>query len=66
MSNNKQYIIVDIINNDFFKHKDGKIKVFDSYEDALTFCGFYEFEDVWICELKYNYKEDEEIRKSTK
>jgi hypothetical protein len=60
MSNNKQYIIVDIINNEFFKHKNGNIKIFETFEDAETYCSIYEFQDVWICELIYNHKQYEQ------
>ena len=56
-----QYIIVDIINKEFFKDDNGDTKIFESYDDALTYCGFYEFENVWICKLMYNYQEDEEL-----
>lgn len=59
MSNNKQYIVFDIINKEFFKDFDGNVKRFENYDDAYLHCSFYELENVWICQLIYNYKEDE-------
>ena len=44
MSNNKQYIIVDIISKEFFKDVNGSVKIFDDYDDALLHCGIYGFE----------------------
>jgi tRNA (Thr-GGU) A37 N-methylase len=60
MSNNKQYIIVDITSKEFFKDVNGKVKIFDDYDDALLHCGIYEFENAWVCELKHNHIEDNE------
>ena len=60
MSNNKQYIIVDIISKEFFKDADGNVKIFEDYDNALLTCGIYEFENAWVCELKHNHIEDNE------
>ena len=60
MSKNKKYIIVDIINKDFFKDVNGNTKMFETFEDAETHCGIYELENAWICELIYNYKKYEQ------
>ena len=60
MSNNKQYIIVDIINKKFFLDAYGNVKVFEEYDEALIHCGIYELENAWICELIHNYIEDNE------
>ena len=60
MSNNKQYIIVDITSKEFFKDVDGNVKIFNDYDDALLHCGIYEFENAWVCELKHNHIEDNE------
>ena len=60
MSNNKQYIIVDIISKEFFKDANGNVKIFDDYDDALLHCGIYEFENAWVCELLHNHIEDNE------
>ena len=54
----EQYIIVDLINKDFFKDVEDNVKIFDTYEDALTHCGFYELPNVHICEVVYNYIEE--------
>ena len=60
MSNNKHYIIVDIINKEFFKDVNGNVKIFDDYDNALLYCGIYEFENAWVCELIHNHIEDNE------
>ena len=57
---NKQYIIVDIVSQEFFKNVDGSVKIFDDYDDALWYCGIYEFENAWVCELIHNHIEDNE------
>lgn len=54
---NKQYIIVDIINQEFFKEVDGTVKVFTDYELAELYCGIHELDNAWICELISNYIE---------
>jgi len=64
MSNNKQYIVVDIINKEFFKDFDGNVKIFDYYDNVLLLCSFFEFENVWICELSHNHIEDETFNKN--
>jgi len=64
MSDKDQYIIVDNINKEFFKDENGNIKIFETFDDVHIHCGFYKFENVWICKLMYNYKEDEEYEQS--
>lgn len=59
MSNNKQYIIVDLISQEFFKDVNGNVKMFDNYDDALLHCGIYELENAWVCELKHNHIEEQ-------
>lgn len=59
MTNNRQYIIVDLINQEFFKDVNGNVKMFDNYDDALLHCGIYEFENAWVCELKHNHIEEQ-------
>lgn len=53
-----KYIIIDLKDMDFMKDKDGNIKLYTKDEAYLT-CGMYEFEDVWICKLVYNYIEND-------
>ena len=55
-----RYIIVDLISQEFFKDTQGNVKIFYNYDDALSHCGIYEFENAWICELKHNHIEDNE------
>ena len=53
-----QYAIIDLRNMDFMKCEKGIIKYYDSEDEALTVCGMYEFEDVWVMKLIYNHKEN--------
>lgn len=53
----KFLIIKDIKFSDYMKDKDGKIKVYDSFKEAMEICGMYEFEDALVIEVKYNYME---------
>lgn len=57
-----QFVIIDLINMDFMKNKEKKIRVYDTEDEALEVCGIYEFENVWVCELKYNYIEIKDER----
>lgn len=52
-----KFVIINLRNMDFFKDTEGVIKLYDTIEDACDVCGFYEFEDVWVMELKYNHRE---------
>ena len=54
----KFLIIKDIKFSDYMKDKDGKIKVYDSFEEAMEICGMYEFEDALVIEIKHNYMEN--------
>ena len=60
MSNDKRYIIVDVINQQFFKDVDGNVKIFQHYDDAVIHCSIYELDNTWICHLMYNYIENNE------
>ena len=68
MENNEavgKFIIVkDLLFSDFMKDEDGKIKVFDTALEASETCGMYEFPDVLICKIEYNYIEKTGIGKS--
>jgi hypothetical protein len=52
-----KYVIIDLRNMDFFKDLEGKIKYFDTEEDARECCGFYEVENAWVMKLIYNHIE---------
>jgi hypothetical protein len=54
----KFLIIKDIKFSDYMKDKDGKIKVYDSFEEAMEICGMYEFQYALVIEIKYNYMEN--------
>lgn len=55
-----KYIIVqDIELNDYMKDEEGKIKTFNSYQQALETCGIYEFENALILRVIYNHIENE-------
>jgi len=60
----KFLIIKDIKFSDYMKDKDGKIKVYDSFEEAMEICGMYEFEDALVIEIKYNYMENNHPEKN--
>jgi hypothetical protein len=61
MTNNYQYIIVDIINKKFFLDVNGNVKVFNDYNNALLNCGIYELENAWVCPLIHNHIEDNQL-----
>ena len=52
-----QYVIIDLRNMDFMKDENGKINFYDTEKEAGLVCGMYEFENVWIMKLIYNYIE---------
>jgi len=55
----EKYVIIDFRTMDYMKDTDGKISVYDTFEDAANECGIYEFENVWICKLIFNHIEKE-------
>ena len=62
MSSNKKavgkYIIIkDLEFSDFMKDDDGKIKLYNTINEAAETCGMYEFEDVLVCKIEYNHVE---------
>lgn len=54
-----RYVVIDLRNMDFMKDKEGKIKYYDTMDEACTVCGMYEFEDAWVMQLMYNHKESD-------
>jgi hypothetical protein len=54
-----KFVIIDLRNMDFMKDGKGKIKYYDTEEEACEVCGFYEFENAWVMELKYNHIEED-------
>ena len=63
MENSKvvgKFIIVnDLMFSDFMKDENGKICVYDTYDEACNTCGIYEFDDALVLEVKYNHIEKE-------
>jgi len=53
----KHIIIKDLEFSDFMKDDKGKIKLYDSLDDARETCGIYEFSDVLICKIEFNHIE---------
>ena len=51
----KFIIVKDLKFSDFMKNEKGEINVYDSHDQAMLVCGMYEFEDVLVMEIKYNY-----------
>ena len=51
-----KFVIVKCLQfSDFMKNEKGEINVYDSYDQAMLVCRMYEFEDVLVMEIKYNY-----------
>ena len=55
----KFVIVKDLNFSDFMKDEEGKIIVYDTFEQAAVTCGMYEFPDALVLEVKYNHVEDE-------
>jgi len=53
-----KYVIIDLRNMDFMKDEEGKIKYYDTMDDACTTCGFNEVENAWVMKLMYNHIEE--------
>lgn len=49
-----KFIIVDATFKPF-KDQTGQITYFDSFDDAATVCGMYEFETAFVIEVKGKY-----------
>jgi len=54
-----QYVIINLLNMDFMKNKEGKINYYDTEEEAFIVCGMYEFENAWVMKLIYNHIEEQ-------
>ena len=59
----KFVIVKDLQFSDFMKNEKGEINVYDTYDQAMLVCGMYEFEDVLVMEIKYNYDDRFKIRR---
>jgi hypothetical protein len=56
-----KHVIIDLRNMDYFKDGEGKVKLFDTLDEACTTCGMYELEDSWVMRLMYNHRENGEV-----
>jgi len=58
-----KFIVVDLnaesVKEMVFRNEDGSVFLFDTEKRASNLCGMYEFDNVWVCELKYNYVDEE-------
>jgi hypothetical protein len=54
-----KYLIIDLNRMEAMKGVNGLIRAYDTVEEASRVCGMYEFEDVWICKLESNYKDNQ-------
>jgi hypothetical protein len=54
-----QYVIINLLDMDFMKNKEGKINYYDTEEEAFIVCGMYEFENAWVMKLIYNHIEEQ-------
>lgn len=52
-----QFIIIDIRTMDFMRDAEGKMRFYDTEEEACNVCGMYEFENAWVMKLIYNHIE---------
>ena len=52
-----KYVIIDLRNMNYMKGKNGKIKYYETEEEACLVCGMYEFENAWVVKLIYNHIE---------
>ena len=59
----KFVIVKDLQFSDFMKNEKGEINIYDTYDQAMLVCGMYEFEDVLVMEIKYNYDDRFKIRR---
>jgi hypothetical protein len=55
----KYIIIKDLDFSDFMKDEKGKIKTYNSFDEACETCGMYEFPDVLVCKIEFNHIEPE-------
>ena len=53
-----QYVIINLKTMDFMKDENNKMCYYDTEEEASDVCGIFEFKDVWIMQLIFNYKEN--------
>ena len=54
-----KYVIIDFRNMDYMKDAKGKIKCYETKEEACLVCGMYEFQNVWVIRLEYNHIENQ-------
>lgn len=54
-----KYIIVDLKTLDFMKDESNNVKIYNTEKEARETCGMYEFENVWVCKLTYNYIDEQ-------
>lgn len=55
----KFIIVKDLEFSDFMKDSEGKIKTYNSFDEAASTCGIYEFPDVLILQVVHNHIENE-------
>ena len=54
-----KYVIIDFRNMDYMKDAKGKIKCYETKEEACLVCGMYEFQNVSVVRLEYNHIENQ-------
>jgi|TARA_R110000868_G_scaffold79876_2_gene227087 uncharacterized protein YqkB len=54
-----QYVIINLIDMDFMKNKEGEIIYYDTEEYACDVCGIMEFKNAWVMKLIYNHIEQD-------
>jgi hypothetical protein len=53
-----KFAIIDLASLDYMKDIEGKIKLYDTEEDAILNCGMYELDSAWVVKLIYQHKEN--------
>lgn len=53
-----KFVIIDLRNMDFMKNEKSEINYYDTFEEACSVCGMYEFENAWVMCLMYNHIEN--------
>ena len=55
----KYFIIQDLEFSDYMKDKEGKIKIYDTLDEAAEVCGMYEFPNALVCKVEFNHIEND-------
>lgn len=57
MGKEGKFVVIDLETMTFFKNEEGKLKYFDTEEEACNTCGMYEL-DASVLEIKCTHSEE--------